>query len=657
MAKLLVKFKSRPSDGDIGTLKGHGAKIKRRYKHLNALALSIDDDKVEKIRRHPGVILIEEDGEVHVVDEYTLAWGVEQVGCRGVHGAGIMGGGVKVAVIDTGVDYNHAQLRDIYRGGWDFVNDDADPMDDHYHGTFCAGVVAAALDGVSVVGMAPHIELYALKVLSSSGSGSISDTIAAVEWCIDHGIHITSNSYGGGYSAIQEEAFNAAQAAGVLLIAAAGNSGGSANADMTAYPARLNSVVAVAATDRNKLRATFSSTGPATELAAPGQDITSCALGGGERSGSGTSFACPHVAGLAALVKCAHPDWNGETIRGQLRASCDDLSPAGFDWLTGYGLINAGRAVGSLIPNPPPAPVVGPKEPPVADTLPPTNIKANEVTLNGELVSLGDYHSVECEFRINRVGATPAWNKTTAVLTAPGRYSLVVSSYGFNEPILPDTEYYYMATAHVTDGYHDGPMVIFRTPPEGPPPVTHTLNLAVSPGDGGTTSPVPGDHTYDDGEVAVISAAPAAGFTFDHWDGEVTDPLSTVTSVVMDADKLVVAIFKPLPPPPPPKMMKVDFFDAIEYSRRRIKADVAVVDELGSGLAGVAVTITGLKLSGPAAGKRLTFYGMTDQDGLCLAKYDGAVQKGTWEIRPVGLTKSGYISFIPADKVKVLSIS
>ena len=210
-----------------------------------------------------------------------------------------------------------------------------------------------------MVGVAPDVELYALKVLDNTGFGWWSDVIAALQWAVDHGIQVTNNSYADDSAtdpsapepAALRAAFDSAEAAGVLHVAAAGNSGNAGGTgDNVPYPARLASVVAVAATDYSNSRASFSSTGRSAELAAPGVEITSTTLGGGYGSGSGTSFASPHAAGAAALVIAAGiSDGNGNSrINGEVRAilaqSADDLGAAGRDALYGWGLVNAARA-------------------------------------------------------------------------------------------------------------------------------------------------------------------------------------------------------------------------------------------------------------------------------------------------------------------------
>ena len=153
--------------------------------------------------------------------------------------------------------------------------------------------------------MAPSVQLYAFKVLGASGSGSFSAVIAALEKCIEKKVHVSNSSFGSSRDPGTQvrAAFDEAYNAGVLHIAAAGNSGNaSGKNDTVGYPAKYGSVVAVAATDASDLRASFSSTGTAVEVAAPGVGIFSTIPGGGYASYNGTSMASPHAAGVAALI-------------------------------------------------------------------------------------------------------------------------------------------------------------------------------------------------------------------------------------------------------------------------------------------------------------------------------------------------------------------
>ena len=259
---------------------------------------------------------------------------------------------VTVGVIDTGIDYNHPDLAaniwsnpgeiagnrvdDDHNGhiddvhGWDFCNDDANPMDDHGHGTHCAGTIGAVgNNGIGVAGVNWAVSIAALKFLSAGGSGAISDAIDAVNYANRMGFDLTSNSWGGGgYSALMEEAISAAGTAGYLFVAAAGNS--ALNTDTAAnYPSGYDceNILSVAATDANDALAYFSNHGvESVDLAAPGVDIYSTAPNAGYTTLSGTSMATPHVAGAAALLKSAHPQFGAPLLKTVLLASVDPIT-------------------------------------------------------------------------------------------------------------------------------------------------------------------------------------------------------------------------------------------------------------------------------------------------------------------------------------------
>ena len=343
--KVIIGFVDKPNQADENMIRGLGGKTKYTYHIINAKAVEIPEQAIDYIKKNPRVAYVEEDAEVHALDaELDNSWGVKQIGAGVVHEYN-KGTGVKVAIIDTGIDYDHPDLDGNYKGGYDFVNGDSDPMDDNGHGTHCAGIVAAEDNDIRVIGVAPEAYLYGVKVLNSGGSGLWSDVIAGIEWSVDNDMQIISMSLGDGDLESVEAACDAAYAAGIVVVAAAGNSGNPAGrGDNVGYPAAYSSVIAVAATDSQDERARWSSTGPDVELAAPGVSIYSTILNDNYGYKSGTSMACPHVTGTAALVKEAYPEWTNVQIREQLQITADDLGASGLDNLYGWGLVDADEA-------------------------------------------------------------------------------------------------------------------------------------------------------------------------------------------------------------------------------------------------------------------------------------------------------------------------
>ncbi len=257
---------------------------------------------------------------------------------------------VTIAEVDTGVDYTHQDLAanmwineaelngipgvdddnntfidDVY--GYDFCNNDGDPMDDNNHGTHCAGTIGAiGNNNIGVVGVNWNVSIMPIKAFNSGGYGYTSDCILAIQYAILMDADIISNSWGGGgYSQALYDIIAVADDAGILFVAAAGNSG--SNNDLyPRYPASYDvpNIVAVAATDHNDNKAYFSCYGPeSVDLGAPGVSINSTLKNGGYGAYSGTSMACPHVAGVAGLIKAQYPDLDSDEIKARLLGGVD----------------------------------------------------------------------------------------------------------------------------------------------------------------------------------------------------------------------------------------------------------------------------------------------------------------------------------------------
>lgn len=278
-----------------------------------------------------------------------LPWGVDRIDAELVWGT-TTGAGIKVAVVDTGIDLAHPDLKTNIKNGYNAINPAKSANDDNGHGTHVAGTIAALNNTIGVVGVGPQINLYAVKVLDRRGSGYLSDVIEGLDWAIVNGIQVVNMSLGTSSDVSSfHEAVTRAKAAGITLVAAAGNDyGGPVN-----FPAAYSEVIAVSATNSANVIASFSSVGPQVDLAAPGVSIFSTYKGSGYATLSGTSMASPHAAGAAAmlLTQTAKCDTNfdgkcsPDEVQARLEATATELGATGKDGLYGAGLVNVASAV------------------------------------------------------------------------------------------------------------------------------------------------------------------------------------------------------------------------------------------------------------------------------------------------------------------------
>ncbi|NJE43371.1 S8 family serine peptidase [Thermococcus sp. GR6] len=373
----VIMFNS-PADRDraVQILKIMGAEIKYSYKIIPAVAVKI---KVKDLllvagmidsgffgnSKLSGVRFIQEDYKVQAADSTSVA----QIQADAVWNLGYDGTGIVVAVIDTGIDANHPDLQGKVIAWYDAVNGKTTPYDDNGHGTHVAGIVAgtgAASNG-QYIGVAPGAKLVGVKVLAADGSGSISDIIAGVDWVVQnkdaYGIKVINLSLGSSQSSdgtdSLSQAVNAAWDAGLVVCVAAGNSG--PNTYTVGSPAAASKVITVGAVDSTDTIASFSSRGPTAdgrlkpEVVAPGVDIIAPRAAGTSMGtpidtyytkASGTSMATPHVAGVAALLLQAHPDWTNSKIKTALIETADIVAPAEIaDIAYGAGRVNVYKAI------------------------------------------------------------------------------------------------------------------------------------------------------------------------------------------------------------------------------------------------------------------------------------------------------------------------
>jgi len=265
---------------------------------------------------------------------------------------------VIIAIVDSGVDFDHPDLDDkIQSRGRDFVNDDFDATDDLFHGTFVAGIAAAETNNsAGISGVAWNCKILPVKVIDITEEGEYIWIIDGIRWAADNGADVINLSIGGDvYSLALEEAVKYAYEKNIVVVAATGNDGGS-----VLYPAAYeNYCLAVAATDYDDFRTTWSNYGPEVDVAAPGEQIISLVptwYWGPESLpyayGDGTSLAAPHVSGLVALILSIKPTLNAADIMNIIRYTADDINSINYpgkDEFIGYGRINMEKALVPII--------------------------------------------------------------------------------------------------------------------------------------------------------------------------------------------------------------------------------------------------------------------------------------------------------------------
>ncbi|NNE43985.1 MAG: S8 family serine peptidase [Gemmatimonadetes bacterium] len=256
---------------------------------------------------------------------------------------------ITVAVLDTGIDSDHPEFSGRLLPGHDFVNGDSDPEDDHGHGTQVAGLLAANADNsFGVAGVDHFCQILPLKVLDDQGNGTTFDLIAALDWSRTQGVDVINMSLinyplSGGLDA----ALQAADAAGITLVASAGNNG-IGDADISA-PGVSAYTISVGATDDSDQRAAFSATGQALDLVAPGANVETVVFDSAANASSaftGTSAAAPIVAGMVSVMKALDPSLTNAEIRQHLQDAAQDQvglpaeDAAGWDEYHGSGRVN-----------------------------------------------------------------------------------------------------------------------------------------------------------------------------------------------------------------------------------------------------------------------------------------------------------------------------
>lgn len=329
---------------------------------------------LERLKKEPGVAYAEQNGYVYMAmpntnDQYCFyQWNMVKINMPAAWEIS-KGTGAIVAVIDTGIKQSLADFADThFMAGYDFVNLDNNPVDDHGHGSHVCGTIAQSTNNnVGVAGIAYGCTIMPVKVLDANGCGTYDKIADGIIYAADNGAHIINLSLGGGaYSITLQNAVDYAWGKGCLIVCAAGNS----VVSTPIYPAAYTHSFSVAATNYNDRQAAYSNYGVMVDIAAPGGDTvdwdgcgypegilqgTFGTSGDGYYFHTGTSMACAHVSGLAALLKSQGPERTNAQIRSIIEVSAVDLGTPGWDTIYGWGRINAYAALTYTSPTPTPS--------------------------------------------------------------------------------------------------------------------------------------------------------------------------------------------------------------------------------------------------------------------------------------------------------------
>lgn len=359
-SRKIVVWKTNVSDAvKTDLLNRRHALREKELKLINGSVVTLKNYADERdLKNSPEVLRVDEDAIATVqakpnqtdsLAAQVLPWGIDKIDAEQVWPTGNTANPIKVAVIDTGISSSHSDLVANIKGGYNAISTARGWNDDNGHGSHVAGIIGALNNTVGVVGVAPGVDLYAVKVLGRNGSGYYSDIIEGIDWARTNGMQVINMSFGGS-SDVQSlhDAVIAAHNAGVVLVAAAGNSGGS-----VIFPAAYPEVIAVSATDANNAIASWSSRGPEVDIAAPGVNIYSTYKGTSYATLSGTSMATPHVVGTAALVlnspvggydANSNGRWDPDEVAKKIEDKATDIGASGYDTLYGWGLLSALKA-------------------------------------------------------------------------------------------------------------------------------------------------------------------------------------------------------------------------------------------------------------------------------------------------------------------------
>lgn len=341
----IAKTASVQENGETLVIKGNDQEIAKITKEM---AQDPEVEFIEPNYRYYTTAVVKKPND----PDFNQQWGLEKVMAPQAwetvrNWKGPKKKSVTVAVIDTGIDLHHPDLKNRYIPGYNTLEDSSDYADDVGHGTHVAGIIAAGTNnGTGVAGLAGEspIKILPIRALGQRGGTSVS-VAAGIEKAIEAKVDVINMSLGGTqYSHLLHNRIKQATDQGILVVVAAGNRSSSTD---NYFPAGDSEAFTVASINASEEPSSFSNFGSAVDLAAPGENILSTFTNGEYQPLNGTSMATPFVSGAAALVKLTHPKWGPHEIRTALEKSARDIQSAGFDASTGHGLLNVNDAIQS----------------------------------------------------------------------------------------------------------------------------------------------------------------------------------------------------------------------------------------------------------------------------------------------------------------------
>lgn len=351
--RLIVSFKDKI---DYALLEEMGAEIHEEFEAISAVSVTLPNEHMVQAASAESSIAYIEENTIVTAAAQTTTWGYKAVKANTATSLGYTGKGVKIAIVDSGINAKHPDLK--VAGGVSKIDQSSAYTDNNGHGTHVAGVIGAQNNNIGTVGVAPDASLYSVKVLSANGIGTLEGVVAGIQWAIDQKVDIinmslTINNDKQSLRDITKKAYDA----GIVIVAASGNEREKGLYKDVLFPARYPSVIAVGAVSESNKLSYFSNFGASQELVAPGENILSSFANSKTTTqedyatSEGTSVASPFVAGTFAQYMQAYPHLSNGQLRETMKRAALDLGPKGRDNMYGHGMAQSLKTKAALFPD------------------------------------------------------------------------------------------------------------------------------------------------------------------------------------------------------------------------------------------------------------------------------------------------------------------